>query len=141
MIIKISKLLLFASILLGCRNQTGDFIPNVLVDITLNLNNPSYQPVNLVGGYMLLPNDAYRGIFLYRFSLNEFKAYDLACTHQPSQSCHVVRIDTATTLLQCGCCSSRFNFEGQVLQGPAALPLKAYRTLYQPATNTLQITN
>ncbi len=133
-------LLLLCS-LTACRDQEGDFVPNVLVDLTLNLNNPSYQPVNLVGGYMFLPAEGYRGIFLYRYNINEFKAFDMACTYQPSQSCAVVGLDSATNLLKCNCCGSRFNFEGQLLQGPAGLSLKAYRTLYQPATNTLQVLN
>lgn len=140
----IKKLLLLFVLVLGiygCRDQNNDLVPNVLVDLTINLNNPSYQPVTVVGGHLFLPGQAYRGIVLYRANINEFKAFDMACTYLPSQSCHAVGLDSATSLLQCGCCTSRFNFEGQLLQGPASLPLKAYRTLYQPSTNTLQISN
>ncbi len=137
----IFRLLLLVCLAISCRNQNNDLVPNVMVDLTLNLNNPSYQPVTVVGGHLFIPGQAYRGIVLYRANINEFKAFDMACTYLPLQSCHVVGLDSATNLLQCGCCTSRFNFEGQLLQGPASLPLKAYRTLYQPSTNTLQITN
>jgi len=126
---------------LGCRNDDADFVPNVLVDLTLNLNNPSYQPVNVVGGHLFMPGQAYRGLILYRASINEFLAFDMACTYRPLESCHVVGLDTATSLLKCACCTSRFNFEGQILEGPAGRPLKAYRTLYQPSINTLQVSN
>lgn len=137
----VARIVLLLLILSGCRGENNDIVPNVLVDLTLNLNNPSYQPVTVVGGHLFIPGQAYRGIVLFRSSLNEFKAFDMACTYMPSQSCHTIGLDSATSLLQCGCCTSRFNFEGQLLQGPASLPLKAYRTLYQPTTNTLQITN
>ncbi len=125
----------------SCRNQNADFVPNVLVDLTLNLNNPSYQPVTVVGGHLFMPTQGYRGIVIYRANINEFQAFDMACTYRPLESCHVVALDSATSLLKCACCDSRFNFEGQLLQGPAGVPLKAYRTLYQPNTNTLQISN
>ncbi|MFN3528617.1 MAG: hypothetical protein ACK417_01675 [Bacteroidia bacterium] len=128
-------------LLLGCRSQTGDFVPNVLVDVFININLPSYQPLNVVGGLVFINDVGYRGIAVYRQSIDEFRAYDRACTYLPSEECHVIALDTSTNLLQCGCCDSRFSLDGFPARGPAAINLRNYRTLYSPTSNTLRITN
>lgn len=140
---KNSRPLLLLLLLLGtaCRNDSSEFVPDVLVDLTLNLNNPSYQAINVVGGIMFLPQQGYKGISIFRRDVGEFKAVDMTCSYRPLEECHRVSLDSATFQLKCGCCDSRFSFEGQILNGPASLPLKEYRTSYSPSTNTLQITN
>lgn len=128
-------------LLSGCRSNTGDFVPNVLVDATLSLNLPAYQNLNLIGGLVFVRDLGYRGLVVHRLTLDEFRAYDMACTNQPSNPCHVVALDTASNLLQCGCCESRFSLDGFPARGPASLNLRSYRTLFSPSTNTLRITN
>lgn len=125
----------------GCRSNTGDFVPNVLVDATISLNLPAYQQLNLIGGLVFVRDLGYRGLVVHRLTLDEFRAYDMACTYQPSVACHVVGLDTASNLLQCGCCESRFSLDGFPARGPASLNLRTYRTLFSPSTNTLRITN
>jgi Rieske Fe-S protein len=128
-------------LLVGCRSQTGDFVPNVLVDVFINMNLPSYQQLNLVGGTLFFNEAGYRGLIVHRLALDEFRAYDRACTFQPSESCHVVELDTATNLLECPCCNSRFSLDGFPARGPAGINLRQYRTLYSSSSNTLRITN
>lgn len=134
-------LLLSLLLLLGCRSQTGDFVPNVLVDVVININLPSYQALNVVGGLHFFDPAGYRGLVIYRQSIDEFLAFDRACTNLPSEPCHVVSLDTATFLLACACCDSRFSLDGFVANPPAVLSLKPYRTLFSPNSNTLRITN
>src|SRR5690606_38868577 len=89
------KTAVIALILLGgCRDRTGDFVPNILVDVTLNLNQPTYQPINVVGGMIYFNEAGYRGLLIYRYSVDEFRAYDRACTYLPSEPCHVVGLDS-----------------------------------------------
>lgn len=137
----LSAFLITLALLSGCRSDTGDFVPNVLVDANISLNLPSYQPLNVVGGLVFVRDLGYRGIVIHRLTLDEFRVFDMACTFQPSIACHVIGLDTATNLLQCGCCESRFSLDGFPARGPASLNLRSYRSLYSPTTNTLRITN
>jgi hypothetical protein len=125
----------------GCNDERRDVVPNVFVDVTLNLNLPTYQPLTLVNGMLIYPQAGYRGLFIHQSAFQEFKAFDLACTQQPSDPCHTLVIDTATLLLQCPCCSSRFSADGFPARGPATFALKSYRTYFSPSANTLRVTN
>jgi hypothetical protein len=138
-----SFMLLFFIILSGggCNDEQRDVVPNVFVDVTLNLNLPTYQPLSLVNGMIIYPQAGYRGLFIHQSAFQEFKAFDVACTQQPSDPCHTLSIDTASLLLQCPCCASRFSADGFPARGPATLALKSYRTYYSPSANTLRITN
>jgi len=137
----LSLSLVFTLLTLGCKDDRRDWVPNVFVDVTLNLNLPTYQPLSLVNGMLIYPQAGYRGLFIHQSAFQEFKAFDLACTQQPSDPCHTLVIDTATLLLQCPCCSSRFSPDGFPARGPATLALKSYRTYYSPSANTLRVTN
>ncbi|MBM3919079.1 MAG: hypothetical protein FJ344_06225 [Sphingomonadales bacterium] len=125
----------------SCSDDRRDVVPNVFVDVTLNLNLPTYQALTLVNGMLIYPQAGYRGIFIHQSAFQEFKAFDLACTQQPSEPCHTLGIDTAILLLQCPCCSSLFSADGFPARGPATYALKSYRTYYSPSANTLRITN
>ena len=125
----------------ACNDDRRDAVPNVFVDVTLNLNLPTYQPLSVVNGMIIYPQAGYRGLFIHQSAFQEFKAFDVACTQQPSDPCHTLGIDTATLLLQCPCCSSRFSADGFPARGPATFALKSYRTFYSPSANTLRITN
>ena len=125
----------------ACNDDRRDAVPNVFVDVTLNLNLPTYQPLSLVNGMIIYPQAGYRGLFIHQSAFQEFKAFDVACTQQPSDPCHTLGIDTATLLLQCPCCNSRFSADGFPARGPATFTLKSYRTFYSPSANTLRITN
>ncbi len=123
------------------NNQGINQIPDIFFEQTYSLNLPQFQSLNSVGGMVALPI-GYRGTFLYRASITEFRAYERTCSWQPLTPCHVLNLDSASLiLLRCGCCTSSWNFEGQVTNGPASFPLKRYTTLFSTSSNTLTITN
>lgn len=134
-------LLLALLLLVGCRDQNQDFVPNIQVDVFINLNLPSYQAINVVGGLVEFPSAGYRGLIIYRQTIDAFLVFDQACTYMPSDECHVVSLDSSVNLLQCACCDSRFSLDGFPARGPATFNLKPYRALYSQSSNTLQITN
>lgn len=134
-------MLLALLLLVGCGDQNRDFVPNIQVDVFINLNLPSYQAINVVGGLLEFPSAGYRGLIIYRQTIDEFLVFDQACTYLPSEPCHVVSLDSAINLLQCACCESRFSLDGYPARGPAAFNLKPYRSLYSPSSNTLRVTN
>ncbi len=126
-------LLALISILFShCNNQDPyEGIPNVYVNFDLNLNLPQYADLNHPGGYVLINNEGYHGIIIYHNLNDEFIALERTCTYQPQNPCSVIYVDSSGIMLRCGlkdgdCCDSRFDMEGQVLQGPATWPLKRY---------------
>lgn len=65
------------------------------------------------------PNQEYK-IFLMKKSESEIEALQLKCTHRG----HGVNMED--TKLHCPLHGSEFDFDGNVIHGPAALPLKKY---------------
>lgn len=130
-------LLLLSSCNKDGNNNSG--IPYVQVAIDIYPANPQYIDLNVIGGWLYITGGS-RGIIIYRFSQDEFYAYDRHCTYQPQNSCGKVRMDTDNITLLDTCCGSKFIIvDGSVIQGPAGLPLQRYQTYYDGTT--LHITN
>lgn len=80
------KLLLVAFSLLtlavfhGCKEPlVNPYYPNGIINFTIYPNDLHYQELNVVSGWMYLtsdPESTSRGIIVYRYSENEFIAYD-----------------------------------------------------------------
>lgn len=69
-----------------------------------------------------------------RLTATTFAAYSLICTHQ---GCAAAVQDG--TQIVCPCHGSRFDANGNVINGPAARPLPALTTSYDPATDVLTV--
>ena len=116
-------------IVFSCGKQQST-IPNVLVDITVNINNPGYINLTVVGGNMYFSGGS-RGIIAFRNSTDEFKAYDRHCPYQPENSCAILSIENNNVTMKCSCCSSTFSmFDGSLQSGPAIQPVKRYNTTF-----------
>jgi len=128
--------ILFAQIVFlpGCKDDNQEQVPNVLVDIQVNINNPGYINLQATGGWMYFDGGS-RGIIVYRKSTDEFIAMDRHCPYQPSNSCGQVKVDSASNVIAIDdCCGSRFLMtDGSVNQGPATMNLKIYQTYYDGA--------
>lgn len=135
---KINIFLIVASCLIlfstACRKD-DDQIPNVPVDIYINITDPNFVPLNSVNGNVFITGGV-KGIVVYRKSVTEFMAYDRCCSHKPSESCERVELDTSTTLfLLDKCCGSKFLItDGSVQNPPAIRPLKSYNTAFDGTT-------
>lgn len=115
-----------------------DYIPDVYVSQQLNLTNQQYVALRQDRGFVYLPGGV-RGIILVRQSANRYLAFERNCTYQPSDTCGRVQVDASNLFLSDPCCGSKFDFEGAVIAGPAAYPLKQYATSL--SGNLLYITN
>lgn len=114
----------------GCRNNNDWGIPLVRVDEIIYLANPSNIDLNAVGGYIYYPGGS-RGLLIYRFSQDEFRAYDRHGTYQPSQPCDPVYVDNSGIIIKDPCSTSEWVLiDGSVAVGPAGLNLKQYQTFY-----------
>lgn len=77
---------------------------------------------------------------MYRFSPEEFRAYDRHCTYNIDEGCRVSMDNTDITAVDNECCESEFLIvDGAPIGGPAAIGLQQYRTQFNG--NTLVISN
>ena len=123
-----NSIFLFIIILVitSCKNEQQDYIPYAYVDIQINLSNAEYQPLQYEGGSVNIEGGV-RGIILYR-SADDYRAFERNCPYAPSEDCAQVDVDVSTLFIQCPCCSSQFDFDGNVISGPSAYPLQQYAT-------------
>ena len=63
-----------------CNNQNQNPVPFVPVDVTIDIQLPSYSNLQGVGGWTYL-NGGSRGIIVYRKGIDEFVAFD---RHSPA---------------------------------------------------------
>ncbi len=114
----------------GCKREERGGVPLTTVDISINVNNPSYVDLAVPGGWLYLTGGSL-GIIVYRRTNEEFVAMDRHCPYQPGDLCRVFVDDTEVIARDTLCCGSAFLItDGSVNQGPAALPLQRYNTSF-----------
>lgn len=128
-------------LLAGCRKENDSQVPNVPVNITIYLSLPEYSALNSVGNSILI-NGGYKGIVVYRKSIDAFAAYDRACPFDPTTSGAILVVDSSLVQVRDNKCGSRFSlFDGSITNGPATRPLRAYVAEYDAAGQILNIRN
>jgi hypothetical protein len=131
----------------GCNKNTSlNEVPSVPVSIRINMDLPLYFDLKFPGNSVNL-DGGNKGITLLHGLDGEYYALDRMCTHQPFDACSRVELDRNYTF-RCGetvqdsfitCCTSTFQFDGFVSNGPALFPLRRYRVFREG--NILDITN
>jgi hypothetical protein len=121
--ILVSILLVF----FGCEPKNNDSgVPDVAVNIEINLNDIDMLPLKQIGGYVYVAGGV-RGIIIYHESVNGYRAFDRNCTFQPSDACAIVEMHSSGFYIEDPCCKSTFDLSGFPTGGPAQYPLKEYR--------------
>jgi nitrite reductase/ring-hydroxylating ferredoxin subunit len=119
--------ILLTFLMLGCR-QNNRPIPNVPVDLAINIQNPEYQTLYGVGSWVYVSGGS-KGIIIFRASAEEFKAYDRHCTYQPDSECALAEVEDNN--LVATCCGSSFQLlDGSPISGPATIGLQQYNTSF-----------
>ncbi len=114
----------------GCRKEPIGGVPLTPVDISININNPSYADLAVPGGWLYLTGGS-MGLIVYRQTNESFVAMDRHCPYQPAELCRVIVDDTEVIARDTTCCHSSFLItDGSVLEGPAALNLQRYNTTF-----------
>jgi nitrite reductase/ring-hydroxylating ferredoxin subunit len=118
----------------GCKRDDRGGVPITPVEISINVNNPSYAALAVTGGWLYLSGGS-RGLIVYRSSPETFVALDRHCTYQPGELCRVFVDDSELIARDSLCCGSAFLItDGSVVQGPAALNLQRYNTAFNGTT-------
>lgn len=125
---------------LSCKkNSTDEVIPNVPVNLTIYLSLPQYSALNSIGNSVEV-SGGYRGIIVYRRSLQEFVAFDLACPYDPSKG--KMELDSSYISTIHTICGSKFSlYDGSKISGPATRPMKQYNADYSSNDNAVYIFN
>lgn len=135
------NLIILVSLLsvLSCKDEEHPYIPNVYVNLRLNINSTEYVELNSVGGWVYLTG-GYRGLIVYRLSSDEFVVFDRGCPYDTYADCARIEMEESGLICIDKCCGSRFLIiDGSVMKGPATSPLKQYKSSFDG--DFLYITN
>ncbi|MES2389461.1 MAG: hypothetical protein V4543_15770 [Bacteroidota bacterium] len=128
-------LLLFSA----CGGDTRNLIPQVVVYEEVFLN--SYEGLKLINP----PNWIYhaggiKGLIVHSPSTGSYVAFERCCPWNADKQ-NAVMVDVSGLFLVDTACGSRFDWSGNVLKGPAYMPLLQYKVDNTSAANRLVITN
>ncbi|MEO6884530.1 MAG: hypothetical protein ABI199_10975 [Bacteroidia bacterium] len=124
----------------GTNPEGSSNVPNVSVNISININNLTYTSLKTVGGTLALTG-GYRGILLYRRDANTIMSYDRTCTYDLSDANGVVQVQNNGTAICLDCSSTYTLYSGSVNSGPTTIPLKTYATTFNTTTGDVTVKN
>lgn len=134
-----SKFLFFLSALtiafiFSCKKDNDNTVNGGYVDAYIHLNDPSAIQLNAIGGWIYYSgaSGGLKGLIIFRKTLDDFAAYDRACTYHPNASCALVEVESNGAFAVDSCCNSKYNLYnmGVVEHGPATQALIQYRTSF-----------
>lgn len=123
----------------GCKEQlVNPNYPNAIINFTIYPNDIHYQDLNVVSGWMYLTSEyesTSRGIIVYRFSQDEFRAYDRLPPNEPNACCdaqgNCTRLVVDSPFVVDNCNQIRYNIlNGDIVEGDGIYPLIQYHTSY-----------
>jgi nitrite reductase/ring-hydroxylating ferredoxin subunit len=137
--LSVVTVLFLALTITSCKPGNPNGVPYVPVNLQLTVSNPEFAPLLAVGGWLYIGGGS-RGIIVYRYSPDEFRAYDRHCTFQIEENCRISMDNSDIKAVDTECCGSKFLIvDGAPIDGPAAIALLAYNTQFDG--NTLLIYN
>ncbi len=113
----------------SCDKDNRHPVPNVLVEFAINTESTQHIELNSIGGWAYYTG-GFRGIIIYRYSEDEFKAFDRGCPYHPYDECARITVSDPPLAVDTCCNSTFLLIDGSPVSGPARHPLKEYRTFY-----------
>ena len=136
--------ILLFTLVLSCNNDDGprncNFLLNVGVNASINLNLPEYNQLQFVSNSVYVANQGNGGIIVTNVGSGNFRAWDAADPNHIPQSCSVMEIIGAEANCQCPDENTYSLFTGQKLGEPLPCGLKEYR-VSASGNNSLVISN
>lgn len=126
-------------LLLSCAKDDGTYIPDVYVNYSVPVNDPSISALNSPGGAVVINGHGVAGIIIYRRADNVYMAYDRCSSVNPQNKC-AVNLDNPSLTVTDPCSGAKFSlFDGTPVKAPATKNLKQYQvtanSLYLMVTN------
>lgn len=124
------------------NNNNNPFLTPPIVNITLNLNLPQYNPLKFPGNTVLINNRGIKGIVVYNLNNNLYTAFDLSDPNHLPNSCS--RMEVVGVVATCPCDNENGSnsydlVTGQHQSDQNAYPMLQYRISREG--NTITITN
>lgn len=133
---------LITLILSSCDNSENDIIPDVYVDFTIDLMDPEFTNLSLIGNSDTIDASTNNwgnrsagydgnGIIIY-CGPDEYSAYDRTCPYDYANNSMSIKIKVDFTVAICPDCGTRYALSsfGTPLSGPGKYPLKNYKTSF-----------
>jgi nitrite reductase/ring-hydroxylating ferredoxin subunit len=129
-------------IICGCSESENDIIPNVYVDFTLDLLDPEFVGLSVIGasdtidastnnwGYRSAGYDG-NGIIVYSGPDNYY-AYDRTCPYDFSVNGTSIKVKPDMAVAECPECGTKYSLSayGTPVAGPGKYSLKNYKTSF-----------
>ena len=113
-------------------------IPQIGVNVYLQLDQPAYFNLSTTGGYVYL-NEGARGVIIYR-TIDAYNAYERHSPHRSNEECAFVSADSSGIYAVEECDGIKYYLlDGTVATGNASVPLLQYQT--QESQGTLHVYN
>lgn len=135
--LKISSILL-TLLLLGaffsCDKDDKERVPNIYTNFMIDIGTGQYTELQLIGGWVYVTG-GYRGIILYRNTLEEIVALDRTSTYKPETLGIQVVVEPGNLIAADTVNGMKYLLmDGSVIEGPVSTPLKRYRTSFDGTT-------
>jgi len=126
----------------GTVNNNNPFLNSPIVNISLNLNLPEYNPLRFPGNSVLINNRGIKGIVVYNLNNTLYTAFDLSDPNHIPNSCS--RMDVEGIVATCPCenengTNSYDIVTGQHQNDTEAFPMQVYRA--ERTGNVVTISN
>lgn len=123
--------MIFFLALTSCKKENPQpVIPEVYVNFNLNPNSTEFLELNYPGGWVTVTG-GYRGILLYRLTMDEFLAFERTCPWDPEKEGARVEVEESGLTAVCPVCGSKYIIlDGSPFEGPSTYLLKQYHTNY-----------
>jgi len=141
--------LLLITILVSCKkedpannNNNNPFLTAPIVNITLNLNLPEYNPLRFPGNSVFINNRGLKGIVVYNLNNNLYTAFDLTDPNHIPSVCS--RMEVEGVVATCPCVSENGTNKYDIVTGQHqnnenAYPMQQYRA--ERVGDVINITN
>lgn len=123
------------------RVNTCNYLPNLGVNRSVNLNLPQYSQLQFTSNSVFISNEGIYGIIVINVGNSSFRAWEATDpNHEPNNSCSQLTITGANA--KCGCADANEYslFTGQSIGVNLPCGLKEYR-VETISSNTLLISN
>lgn len=112
---------------MACGKDNGSYIPDVYVNYSIPINDPSISALNSPGGAVVINGQGVAGIIIYHRSDNVYVAYDRCSSVNPQNKC-AVTLDNPNLTVTDPCSGAKFSlFDGTPVKAPATKSLKSYQ--------------
>lgn len=128
-------------LMISCKKNKNHPVPSIAFDFTINLELPSYQALNGVGGWAYV-NGGIKGIIVYRQSTETFVAWERMSPEDPDNTCETGLVPDSSNflILNDPCSSAQFSmYDGSPIAN-SSWGLRKYQTIWN-GSNLLRIYN